>query len=579
MTDCPICLEEVTESTYNWKCPECEANFHLECLRQAVGVKTFEKPFCPSCKRQMTNFDMSLIIPTKRGMKEWLNLEIRLWNENFIIEIVSIINEWIEENKQFVKLTNELNTESELAPNPSVFGTLISNYLYAREKYELYAGQDFEETLRKSSSSYVKSMILNKEVACNAIAELIYLGVLNNGISTIFPESRGNRSDEYYCFLYSEILRRLPICGILDQYPIETIELWRRRVREESSSGVRYVMRDPLTYGPQWRNDENEKKKNVEKPKVIGKCTCGGITLKMKGKKASCSLCGKLYCTSCGELYEEQHKCDPDQKLSYSTIKKNSKPCPKCGVRIQRSEGCSQMFCTICHTGFDYNTGAIIKSNFHNPHRAEWLRTRGIANDGGECCGECERFFIARRQNRVTSKYRSALIEIGMLADAISDQISPERLENEDNNFKERFFRKRMLGESSKLMTDRYSRIRMVRTKMIDVIQSFVSTIRGIAHPLISSRNEVETRNGCILVSKVLDAFFTEIDIQFYQFYGFQPVYEDAIGWFTNSKYFNHFFTELKDEVDKLGNDFAESVKSLKMHVHSSAKTLWSYMD
>jgi len=46
---------------------------------------------------------------------------------------------------------------------------------------------------------------------------------------------------------------------------------------------------------------------------------------------------------------------------------------------------CSQMFCTICHTAFDWRTGRVETGPLHNPHYYEWMRRNGTlereAND------------------------------------------------------------------------------------------------------------------------------------------------------------------------------------------------------
>lgn len=41
---------------------------------------------------------------------------------------------------------------------------------------------------------------------------------------------------------------------------------------------------------------------------------------------------------------------------------------------------CHQMFCTNCHTAFDWKSLRIVKGAIHNPHWFEWQRTRGQAN-------------------------------------------------------------------------------------------------------------------------------------------------------------------------------------------------------
>jgi hypothetical protein len=103
--------------------------------------------------------------------------------------------------------------------------------------------------------------------------------------------------------------------------------------------------------------------------------------------KYRCNSCKQEYCTKCLSKINKnsEHKCKQEDIDSWEEIKKSTKLCPKCSSRIFRSMGCPQMFCTNCHTGFDWNTGEIINGNFHNPHRMEWLKNGAIDNGIDNC--------------------------------------------------------------------------------------------------------------------------------------------------------------------------------------------------
>jgi hypothetical protein len=125
-----------------------------------------------------------------------------------------------------------------------------------------------------------------------------------------------------------------------------------------------------------------------------------------------CRLCETPHCNKCGELktkttttteipteiptettieIQEEgerkegdeggnngHICDPNLVQNLEEIKKNSKPCPKCGVAIFKTEGCDQMFCIVCHTAFSWKTLAIETGRIHNPHYYEILRKNSV---------------------------------------------------------------------------------------------------------------------------------------------------------------------------------------------------------
>ena len=93
-----------------------------------------------------------------------------------------------------------------------------------------------------------------------------------------------------------------------------------------------------------------------------------------------CGLCEKWSCPDCHEvkglIRDCEHTCDPDRLATARLIANDTKPCPSCGTGIFKIEGCDQMFCTQCHTGFSWRTGRI-ETNIHNPHYFEWLRRNG----------------------------------------------------------------------------------------------------------------------------------------------------------------------------------------------------------
>lgn len=114
-----------------------------------------------------------------------------------------------------------------------------------------------------------------------------------------------------------------------------------------------------------------------------------------------CGVCEVWACPDCHELKgaerDAPHTCDPSTLASARLIARDSRPCPHCAALIHRIEGCSAMFCTQCHTSFDWNTGKVANGPLHNPHYFEWLASRrGAAAEGaaeeatrdGACAGQ-----------------------------------------------------------------------------------------------------------------------------------------------------------------------------------------------
>ena len=125
----------------------------------------------------------------------------------------------------------------------------------------------------------------------------------------------------------------------------------------------------------------NQSTTKAERREFIRKCpTCADGLLSTAWR---CALCKTRACNKClavkGVGIEDgapdpPHTCDPNDIASAKTIEMETKPCPHCGVRVQRSEGCNQMWCTSCNNAFDWRTGHKVNGPVHNPHFHEYQR-------------------------------------------------------------------------------------------------------------------------------------------------------------------------------------------------------------
>ena len=113
-----------------------------------------------------------------------------------------------------------------------------------------------------------------------------------------------------------------------------------------------------------------------EKRKFIMACpnnNCRGYL----STQYKCELCTLFTCPHCLEIIghnkTDTHTCNPDNVTSAELIKKETKGCPSCGVRIFKISGCNQMWCTECRVAFDYTTGKIDNGIVHNPHLYAYL--------------------------------------------------------------------------------------------------------------------------------------------------------------------------------------------------------------
>lgn len=134
------------------------------------------------------------------------------------------------------------------------------------------------------------------------------------------------------------------------------------------------------TYGRR-RTEANTVETQIQRQAFIKPCPANGCN-GFLSTAWKCGLCNMWACPEChdlkGDNRDAEHTCDPNKVLTAKLLEKEAKGCPKCGVQICKIEGCDQMWCTHCNTGFNWRTGKVASGPVHNPHYFEWLRGQGI---------------------------------------------------------------------------------------------------------------------------------------------------------------------------------------------------------
>jgi hypothetical protein len=194
---------------------------------------------------------------------------------------------------------------------------------------------------------------------------------------------------------------------------------------------TRYYAESEGRAPPAWTLGEGEAKKPTEeRAKFIMKCPdveCRGFL----STAYKCGTCQKWACSECLEVKglekDVEHTCSEEKKATVALIIKESKPCPKCGERISKVDGCDQMFCTECHTAFSWITGQQVTGVIHNPHYYEFLRKQGggVAprNAGDIPCGGIPYYHTLQRSlSKVTVVTQNIVMAIHRITAEINDQ-------------------------------------------------------------------------------------------------------------------------------------------------------------
>lgn len=180
---------------------------------------------------------------------------------------------------------------------------------------------------------------------------------------------------------------------------VEETEEVKDARKEISKIGL--VIRDMRTEIWRFAHGVNTVRNGPERVAIVRKCPhgeCRGFL----GNDWKCGLCNAHVCKKCHEVmgvaeekWEGEHECKPENVETAKLLATDTKNCPSCGTMIYKISGCQQMWCTQCHTAFDWKTLRIETGLIHNPHYYEFQRAANggvaprVAGDvPGGICGD-----------------------------------------------------------------------------------------------------------------------------------------------------------------------------------------------
>lgn len=326
MTECQICYNTIKDNAKRFVCRKCHLTICIPCFKETIERGLYV-PTCCSCRIPL-NYDDIINATSKTYFKtqyinHLANVQFKMLTEQTIQVLYPLIYKInqirdLHLNKVDMRAADLYKRETSFETFPQkhfIYQHILIDFLDFISLYNIV-----EEPKNPNEISY--------DSVCNELSRLQSL--VPNDIFKQFLEEHWS-VDEHNVNVMDEIN------NLID-------------------------------------NNNPSNKKNVAK---CESCKLGIII--DKSNKYICDVCKQNYCNKCLAKIDEtsNHQCKQEDIESWEEIKKSTKLCPKCSSRIFRSEGCPQMFCTNCHTGFDWNTGKIINGNFHNPHRMEWLRNGG----------------------------------------------------------------------------------------------------------------------------------------------------------------------------------------------------------
>ncbi len=320
-------------------CQYCPSTGCRPCV-QSYLTQTFQDPHCMECKRGWSSEFMAANFPLS-----FRNDTLRKWRRRILVErekaTLPAMQEFVEHKRAMQRASNERGRIHPVWKEAYDTFAVATNER-ARLQNRLATARDtirrFNDEMEEDGQPFdVEAYLAAKERKKKVAKEL----------------------EEYSTNVFGPAYTAYT--QVNEQYSALREEEWRAQAAYEGRAGAR---------------------RGEAKREFIMKCPDGDC----RGFLSSaykCGTCEKWTCAHCldvlGPNKDVAHTCNKDAVETAKTIKSETRPCPKCGARIFKIDGCDQMYCTVegCGTAFSWETGRIETGRVHNPHYYEWLRRTG----------------------------------------------------------------------------------------------------------------------------------------------------------------------------------------------------------
>lgn len=356
--NCEICTEPFTKRRQNVKCQYCDFGACTDCYKTYLLSRNKPKCMSNECtgewsrKHLRSNFTLTFI-----------SKELREHQKNILIETqMALMPETqlvIEEIKRVARLNKKINALKQV-------------WKEKREANAQFEGEKMGEYNRK------KKAITDMGSWHTGYYGNLFVDQLKRAVET-FSNPENKMPDDGLTATMNDIIEKYAAIEnqvksnaiTIETYKIINCPEWedyktkRDTEMNEITNEIERLRR---------KRDNGAKKNRAEFVKKCGDSECRGFL----STRWKCGLCEKTTCIDCHEVKidEVPHVCDQNCVATIKLLKTDTKDCPQCQASIFKIDGCDQMWCTLCKTGFSWSTGKI-EMKLHNPHYYEWRRQNG----------------------------------------------------------------------------------------------------------------------------------------------------------------------------------------------------------